>query len=786
MARRSPWRSSGGLAALAAGRVGGAAGRRGSRRARGAARRTRDGRRSRRWRRRSGSTEPRVDGLPTGRGRESPGPDASPWSPGPSVRWHRSSRPPRRSGWRTTAASAETADPLEMSTLLLDPGVDGILVGAGRPPAADERRALGELGALVAAAAHRRPELPVVLAGGMGAELHAFGDVADRLGRVLVGPAAHAGPDGDDLRELLIELALPADDARRALGAVGARRSPSSSTAGSTSSRSGSMAGPAPARGRPRRAGAGRSWTWRSCPQPGSRPPSPTTRWSIAWRPGPLARPTVTACATGCASCGSRRWPTRPARASRCEWRPRGPRSATSRRWTPGMGRATGRRSRRRDRGCLGRDAGAVRRPGAGRRPATRRGDTVRARSRPHARAARLDRRIPASAGRSWPTWPTTSSHRSARWSRPAGLRHGRNVGALHLHGANGTGRGPDLRSGSLELVRPAAGQHRRRRVPSSTTPVRLGGRGRHFAIDVTGGLGGLMVDLRDVPLRLPDRADLRSEMLEAWQAAVVAGRGATSVTDRAPVRCPARGRRVRSSSAPVDVVFRLTPGDRPLVAAGDSVVVGAPIAERVRDPSLEEVHVPATRRNPQPGGRWSGPAEPARGASTPGSSSSRGGTDGGSPAARSRDPLETPIAGHRPRGPTRDLDHGPCCRPRAARDRCPGWTDARAAAGQPGQRAACRRSGRELGRSDPRRRLARRCRDPDPGASDGRPRRRRHRPVEQGTPRLPRVGGASALGAAPAATVRGARARRRGATTGRGRRAGAARCPGRSRGRAS
>jgi len=55
---------------------------------------------------------------------------------------------------------------------------------------------------------------------------------------------------------------------------------------------------------------------------------------------------------------------------------------------------------------------------------------------------------------------------------------------------------------------------------------VRLGGRGRHFAIDVTGGLGGLLVDLRDVPLRLPDRADLRGELLEAWHTAVT-GRNA-------------------------------------------------------------------------------------------------------------------------------------------------------------------------------------------------------------------------------------------------------------------
>jgi hypothetical protein len=56
---------------------------------------------------------------------------------------------------------------------------------------------------------------------------------------------------------------------------------------------------------------------------------------------------------------------------------------------------------------------------------------------------------------------------------------------------------------------------------------VRLGARGRHFAIDVTGGLGGLVVDLRDVPLRLPERADLRGELLESWQTAVVSGREA-------------------------------------------------------------------------------------------------------------------------------------------------------------------------------------------------------------------------------------------------------------------
>jgi hypothetical protein len=37
----------------------------------------------------------------------------------------------------------------------------------------------------------------------------------------------------------------------------------------------------------------------------------------------------------------------------------------------------------------------------------------------------------------------------------------------------------------------------------------------------VTGGLGGLLVDTRDVPLRLPDRVERRRAQLEAWEQAV-------------------------------------------------------------------------------------------------------------------------------------------------------------------------------------------------------------------------------------------------------------------------
>jgi hypothetical protein len=57
---------------------------------------------------------------------------------------------------------------------------------------------------------------------------------------------------------------------------------------------------------------------------------------------------------------------------------------------------------------------------------------------------------------------------------------------------------------------------------------------------------------------------------------------------------------------APVDAAFELSPGDRPMVSAGDSVVVGAPIAERLRDPRFDETEVPAAA-DPHPGGRWAG-----------------------------------------------------------------------------------------------------------------------------------------------------------------------------------
>ena len=95
----------------------------------------------------------------------------------------------------------------------------------------------------------------------------------------------------------------------------------------------------------------------------------------------------------------------------------------------------------------------------------------------------------------------------------PAGMRTGRSAGSVVVPRRD-RGDAPQLAPGGLALVDLPPGSSAVAEFTFRDT-VRLGARGRHFAIDVTGGLAGLVVDLRDVPLRLPDRADLRGEVLE-------------------------------------------------------------------------------------------------------------------------------------------------------------------------------------------------------------------------------------------------------------------------------
>ena len=424
-----------------------------------------------------------------------------------------------RSGWLTSSASVERADPLQMSTLLMDPSIDAILAGAGDPAAADERRSLAELGAVVAAAAIRRPVTSVVLAGGMAGQMHAFTDGASRPGRIIGAPAARSGPDGAGLREVLVDLALPENDARRVLGTVVMdlvalldRRIDVVEIGFDGGTRAGAWQDPAT--GEP-------ALDLAIVPAAGLAPQDPddhvvdrVTTWST-WttdrhrvrdrmrelRIAPWSEATGEGVAVRLAA-------ARAALGLLAHWTP-----TWNERQAADLVVATG----------------GVWAVASAPSIALALSDVLR---RSGAHQVALDHaRMLAPLG----AIPDDRERRAVIRDlvddllvpigtviMPAGLRHARAVGGLQVHGLDGhASRGQqELRSGAVQLVAlpPGAATTAELRF---NDPVRLGGRGRHFALEVTGGLGGVLVDLRDVPLRLPDRADLRNEMLDTWQAAV-------------------------------------------------------------------------------------------------------------------------------------------------------------------------------------------------------------------------------------------------------------------------
>jgi hypothetical protein len=433
-----------------------------------------------------------------------------------------------RSGWRTVGASAETTDPLAMSRLLLAGDTDGILAGAGDPAGADERGALAELTALVAAVATRRPERLVVLAGAMTEGAAAFGDLTAREGETLLAPAARPGPAGAPLRELLSALALPVDDARRVLGAAAVtladvldRRIELVEIGYDGGLRVSAVpAGPS----EPAVADIAIVPTAGLAP---ADPDDPTVDRVLAWmtvasdrhrlrdrlrelRIAPWADVTIDGVALRMAAAraaldrlveATPEFAGQPAPdlvvASGGIWSIVPP---------PAVALAI---------------ADVLRRPGAS-------GYAL-----DHARLLGPLGSIPDPDERRAVMADLADDLLAPLGSvvTPAGLRTGRSAGSLVVHdrpkGANRVvprGRAPiDLVPGGVAMVAlpPGASATAEFRFRDS---VRLGGRGRHFAVDVSGGLAGLLVDLRDVPLRLPDRADRRRELLDGWQTTVAAG----------------------------------------------------------------------------------------------------------------------------------------------------------------------------------------------------------------------------------------------------------------------
>ncbi len=131
-----------------------------------------------------------------------------------------------RTPWRIRTASPESHDPREMTDLALRPDISAVLVGAGDPPGPDERGWLDDLAGLVGAATRRRPDLRVVLAGPVAAR-NAWAEGAGRSydgtqERIVEGPplGLRGGPD-EPLREILEGLLeSPADPRHSAVRAI--------------------------------------------------------------------------------------------------------------------------------------------------------------------------------------------------------------------------------------------------------------------------------------------------------------------------------------------------------------------------------------------------------------------------------------------------------------------------------------------------------------------------------------------------------------------------------------
>jgi hypothetical protein len=101
----------------------------------------------------------------------------------------------------------------------------------------------------------------------------------------------------------------------------------------------------------------------------------------------------------------------------------------------------------------------------------------------------------------------------------PRGVRGGRAAGHLRLVAGDDAVE-IDFAAGGLALVDLPPGQAGAAEL-AFRSAVDLGARGRRFAVRATGGLAGLVVDLRDIPLHLPERTDERRDLLSRWERAL-------------------------------------------------------------------------------------------------------------------------------------------------------------------------------------------------------------------------------------------------------------------------
>ena len=421
-------------------------------------------------------------------------------------------------GWRIHPVVLDGAEILAVAAALANPRVTAVLAAAGDPPGGDERPLLGELASLVAAATDRRPDLTLILAGGL-AEPGGRYEAAirpDRPGPTVLGPSPASG-GGAPLRDLLDSLRGGTADGRRGIaaaagtlaevlgrrvevveiGQAGGARVQADPIPGGATVRSATVADAALL---PRGFGDAHLDAvvgWLTIPLDRLRVRDrlrelALSPWGDAAGDGALLRLAAVRAAVGRLTDSTR-------------WMDSGPGPevlvAAGGAWNVAPGPAVALAL-----------ADVVRRPG------------MRTLGIDHARLLGPlgtiedpeERRRVIADLRDELLVPLGTV------VMPAGLRSGRSLGRIAVKGASGATE-LELVPGGLELVDLPPGERAVVEL-QFRDPVTLGPRARHFAFEVSGGLGGLLVDLRDVPLRLPERLERRRDLLTAWQSAVWAG----------------------------------------------------------------------------------------------------------------------------------------------------------------------------------------------------------------------------------------------------------------------
>jgi hypothetical protein len=425
-----------------------------------------------------------------------------------------------RAGWPVIGLSLEATSGLALTALVLDRRVGTVLAGASDPPPSDERSRIPELVALVDALARRRPELTTILAGPLADHPPGPDDGGARPERIYAPAATPVDPTGGALGALLLRLRAAPDDARQGIARAAAslafvldRRVETIEIGFDAGLRC--VAWPDPA------AEGGAGAIAAIVPGAGLVPEEPSdalvdgilawsvvaidrhrihdrlrelrlTPWSDAHGEGALLRLAAARAAVGRLVAAT---PDLDAFGAPDLV------VATGGAWAVAPGPAAALAL-----------ADVLRRPGA---------SSV---AHDHARILGPLGAIPNEAERRTLLADLADDLLAPLGSIvvPGGVHAGRSAGRVVVHGGSGSSE-LELVPGGLQLVDLPPGQLATAEF-RFRDPVLLGTRGRRFSIEVAGGLGGLLIDLRDVPLRLPERSERRRELLAAWQAALWTG----------------------------------------------------------------------------------------------------------------------------------------------------------------------------------------------------------------------------------------------------------------------